>query len=64
MGTKTPKMPNFLKNSEKQEMTPDSAYFHTLNLKINLNWKSQSKEGLLAIKLGLEKFWLGLFFIL
>ena len=33
-------------------MTPDNAYFHTLNLKINLKWKSQSKE---AIKNGLGK---------
>ena len=54
-GQKRQKCLIFFKNSEKQEMTPDSAYFHTLNRKINLKWKSQSKEGLLAIKNGLGK---------
>ena len=45
-GQKRQKCLIFLKNSEKQEMTPDNAYFHTLNLKINLKWKSESKDGL------------------
>ena len=36
-------------------MTPVNAYFYTLNLIINLKCKSQSEEGLLAIKNGLGK---------